>query len=166
MIHDHLWTSCHILRSQYSSSSMFEECSLLTAKCSHLILIWRVMLIIGLNYPLNSWELSLKFTPSFHYSGWLNSCLFFRLQLKFLPLTRHKSWGCWTSAICIYDIIWYWNMSGLMNVFFHWRHSMFESPRGQCYFWVLIPYYIIWFLIIWETQSLSHCNWSITTWRI
>ena len=98
----------------------------------HLILIWPIMIIIGLDYPPNSWELSLIFMPSFHHSGWLNSYLFFILHLKSLHLTCHKSWECMTSAICIYDIIWHCNVSGLMNVFF--ADGMFESPRGRMLF--------------------------------
>ena len=98
----------------------------------HLNPIWRIMIIIGLDYPFNSWELSFNFMPSFHCSGWLNSCLFFILHLRSLHLTCHESWECRTSAICIHDNIWHCNVTGLMNVFF--TDCMIESPRGRMLF--------------------------------
>ena len=132
----------------------------------HLIMIWCIMMIILIRAGLSSqfMRIIIKLHAIIYYSGWLNSCLFFILHLKSLHLTRHKSWGCRTSVICIHDIIWHWNVSGLMTVFP--QTVCLRAQEDECYFWVLIPYYIIWFLIIWEAQSLSHCNWSITTWRI
>ena len=99
----------------------------------HLNPIWRIMIIIGLDYPFNSWELSFNFMPSFHCSGWLNSCLFFILHLRSLHLTCHESWECRTSAICIHDNIWHCNVTGLMNVFFH-RRYVCEPKRTNVIF--------------------------------